>query len=125
MILTYKLNGDRKKSFEVKIKADSIEEGDELMEEIISGKIDKYDLVNNEMDWEGYFPITSVSRDDLESEGFDISNVSDDDMRTLADTMGNAYCDNGYWIDLRIIAEEYLNIPFKEDKKERSKNANK
>lgn len=32
----------------------------------------------------GYFPITSVHRDDLEGKGFDVKKISDDDMRNLA-----------------------------------------
>ena len=32
----------------------------------------------------GYFPITSVHRDDLEGQGFDVEKISDDDMQNLA-----------------------------------------
>ena len=31
----------------------------------------------------GYFPITSVHRDDLEGQGFDVEKISDDDMQNL------------------------------------------
>ena len=58
-----------------------------------------------------FFPITSVSRDDLLSEGFDISDVSDSDMEALARKMGDSCCDNGYWESLDIIANQYLDIP--------------
>jgi len=58
----------------------------------------------------GSFPITSVSREDLESKGFDTSKVDDSTMERLASKMGDAYCENGFWIDLPIIAE-YLEIP--------------
>lgn len=56
------------------------------------------------------FPITSICRADLKDAGFDINNVSDSDMERLANKMANAYCDNGFWIDMPIIAD-YLEIP--------------
>jgi len=59
------------------------------------------------------FPITSVCRVDLESKGFDTSKVDDADMEYLASKMADAYCDNGFWEDLQIIAEENLKIPKK------------
>lgn len=58
----------------------------------------------------GYFPITRVSRDDLKAKGFWTNNVDDATMERLASKMGDAYLDNGYWIDLEIIAE-HLDIP--------------
>ena len=51
------------------------------------------------------FPITSVSREDLIDIGFDAKNVDDGIMEHLASKMADAYCDNGFWIDLPIIAE--------------------
>ncbi|PIQ68300.1 MAG: hypothetical protein COV91_04865 [Candidatus Taylorbacteria bacterium CG11_big_fil_rev_8_21_14_0_20_46_11] len=55
------------------------------------------------------FPIMSVCRADLESAGFDTTNVDDDMMSELASKMANAYCDLGFWQDIRILAE-YLKI---------------
>ena len=60
-----------------------------------------------------YFPITSVSRDDLEFIGFDTRNVSDSTMEYLAKKMADDYLEQLYWISLRVIAE-YLEIPQKE-----------
>lgn len=60
-----------------------------------------------------FFPITSVSRDDLESIGFDTSNVSDSTMEYLAKKMANDYLDQLYWFSLEINAE-YLEIPKKD-----------
>lgn len=60
------------------------------------------------------FPITTVCRDDLESIGFDTTNVDDSTMEQLASKMSNAYCDSGFWIDLPICAEA-LDIPRKEE----------
>ena len=57
-----------------------------------------------------YFKITSIHRADLDSIGFDISNVDDDTMIELADKMKEAYLEQGFWIDLPILAEQ-LGIP--------------
>jgi hypothetical protein len=66
-----------------------------------------------------YFPISSVHRDDLAGEGFDVSNVTDDQMQTIADKMADAYTDSDvYWIDLRIIAADCAGVPKKLGKEE-------
>ena len=36
-----------------------------------------------------YFPISSVCRDDLESKGFDVSDVTDSQMKKLAAKLGD------------------------------------
>lgn len=53
-----------------------------------------------------FWPITSVAREDVKEAGFNIENVSDVDMERLADKMEDAYVGNGFWDDLKIIAEE-------------------
>lgn len=58
-----------------------------------------------------YFPISSVCRDDLESKGFDVSDVTDSQMSELAGKLGNDYCEQLFWISMGIIAEECLKIP--------------
>ncbi|HVM60181.1 MAG TPA: hypothetical protein VMV72_04875 [Verrucomicrobiae bacterium] len=62
-------------------------------------------LRENEGALTGYFPITSVSRADLENIGIDSKQYDDGDMKQLASKMADAYCDNIFWIDLPIIAE--------------------
>ncbi|MGO9685870.1 MAG: hypothetical protein ACLPTZ_25420 [Beijerinckiaceae bacterium] len=62
---------------------------------------------------DGYFPITSVHRADLESLGYDVSDVDDATMIRLAGKMANAYRELVFWIDLPIIADA-LEIPMKE-----------
>lgn len=52
------------------------------------------------------FPITSVCRADLEQAGFNPKDVDDDIMSELASKMANAYCDFGFWEDLKILAED-------------------
>jgi len=65
-------------------------------------------------DDEGYFQISSLHRDDLESIGYDTSRVDDSDMKTLAAKLGSDYCDQLFWDSLPIIAD-HLGIPLKED----------
>ena len=62
----------------------------------------------------GGFPITSVAREDLESRGFDASNVTDEQMAEIADHMQDAYCDDAFWVELDVIAED-MGIPRKEE----------
>lgn len=68
------------------------------------------ELESRDRENEGAFKITSVAREDLESRGFDTSKVSDSTMKRLASKMADAYCEQGFWIDLEIIAE-YLGVP--------------
>ena len=60
------------------------------------------------------FPITSVCRADL-VEALHISEeeareIDDADMRKIASKLADAYCENGFWIDLPIIAEYVLDM---------------
>lgn len=59
-----------------------------------------------------FFPITSVSRDDLESKGFDTSEITDEQMKRLASKMADDYLEQMYWISMTIIAEN-LGFPKK------------
>ena len=59
------------------------------------------------------FIITEVSREDLEGIGFDTSNISDDTMERLASKLGDDYCEQLFWGSLKVLAEEYFNIPKK------------
>jgi hypothetical protein len=62
---------------------------------------------------QGFFPITSVSRDDLASQGFETSTVTDEHMAEIADHMQDAYYDDAFWVELDVIADD-LGIPRKE-----------
>ena len=62
----------------------------------------------------GYFPITSVHRDDLQGVGFDVERISDDDMKELARKMANDYCEQLFWGSIEIIAE-ILGFPKKKN----------
>lgn len=63
------------------------------------------------------FAIAHVSRADLEDKGYDTSNVDDATMERLASKLGDAYVENGFWIDLPIMSD-YLEIPKKENENE-------
>ena len=59
----------------------------------------------------GYFPITSVHRNDLADYGFDVSGVTDEQMERLADKMGDLYVEvGGFWDQMEEIAEQ-MGIP--------------
>lgn len=60
------------------------------------------------------FPITSVSRGDLDAKGFDTSEVDDATMERLASKMADDYCEQLFWSSMEIIAE-YMDIPKKVD----------
>ena len=66
------------------------------------------------MEQKEFFEITSVSREDLESRGFDTSNVTDEMMQELASKMADDYCEQLFWDSMTIIAKECLNIPMKD-----------
>lgn len=60
------------------------------------------------------FCISRLSREDLESIGFDTSDVDDKTMQALAEDLGEDYCNQLFWTSLEIIAEESYHIPKKE-----------
>jgi hypothetical protein len=54
------------------------------------------------------FPVASLSREDLETRGFDTSHVSDALMSKLAETLGDSFVGYGeYWEALDYAAERY------------------
>lgn len=73
-------------------------------------KLGKYLVSTDNVLEKGYFKITSVHRDDLEDRGFNTQDVSDETMKELGEKLGSAYVENGFWVDLDIIAED-LGIP--------------
>lgn len=66
---------------------------------------------------DGFFYITSVHRDDLEERGFDVSGVTDVEMRRLARKMSDDYCNQLFHESMEILAE-CLGIPRKEKRDE-------
>ena len=59
------------------------------------------------------FEITAVTREDLESRGFDTTNITDAQMEELARKMCDDYLEQMFWISLDIIAEDIIGIPKK------------
>lgn len=60
-----------------------------------------------------WFPITSITRGDLEQIGFDTSGVDDETMQNLAGKLADDYIEQMFWISAGILAEDRFNIPKK------------
>jgi hypothetical protein len=61
--------------------------------------------------WNREFVITSVTRADLQKQGFpdeQIAQLSYEDMQAIAAAMEDIYCDNGYWEDLELCTKRTL-----------------
>ena len=61
-------------------------------------------------DMEGFFPISYLHRDDLEGIGYDVSDVSDWDMETIAGKLGSDYTGQLFHSSLPIIAD-HVGVP--------------
>lgn len=68
------------------------------------------DVASKILERAGYFYITSLHRDDLECKGFDVSEITDEDMRMLAKLMRNDYCGQLFHSSMEILAE-CMDIP--------------
>lgn len=53
-----------------------------------------------------FFPVTSISRDDLASLGYKTEDITDEQMEQLARKMANDYLEQLYWTSMDIIAED-------------------
>ena len=98
-------------------------ENDDLLDDMQDGRVtvsgDHYTaeikVINEEESTrKESFPITSVSRGDLDAKGFDTSEVDDATMERLASKMADDYCEQLFWSSMEIIAE-YMDIPKKVD----------
>ena len=58
------------------------------------------------------FPITSVSRADLDYKGYDTKKITDENMKALAKKMSDTYLEGSFWIDLDYLAD-HLGFPKK------------
>ena len=59
------------------------------------------------------FPLTSISREDLEAVGLDPSETDDETMTSIASKMTDDILNQMYWTSMEIIAEERYNVPRK------------
>lgn len=53
------------------------------------------------------FPIVDICREDLESRGFDTTNVTNEDMCDIADSMRDSLFDQSYWEIMTYTAEDF------------------
>ena len=87
--------------------------------DVIEKHVQEQDLASSRekaeklLESDGFFYITSVHRDDLEERGFDVSEVTDSDMRYLSRLMGKDYCSQLFHESMEILAE-MMGIPKKE-----------
>lgn len=58
------------------------------------------------------FPITTICKEDVETAGFDVSNITEEQLQNIANDMEDMYLRDGFWHDLRTSAEE-IGIPKK------------
>lgn len=54
-----------------------------------------------------FFVVSEVGREDLINEGWDAEKLDDSTMQNIANKMGEAFCDCGYWDILNSVAEYY------------------
>jgi hypothetical protein len=57
------------------------------------------------------FKITSVTREDLADIGFDVTNITDEQMEQLAKRMCDDYLEQMFWLSMEIIAEDIMKFP--------------
>ena len=84
-----------------------------LNDEVINLDTHWVKMINDDRD---YYPISSLHIDDLKHSGFDVSTVTEDDMRMLADKLSDDYCEQLFWGSLKIIADA-IGIPRKKQSK--------
>ena len=87
---------------------------EEFAELVNDGRFDQFNYwVRIIDDKEGYFPISYLHKDDIESIGYDVSKISDSDMKTIARKLGDDYTEQLFWSSLPIFAD-YVGVPSKE-----------
>lgn len=63
------------------------------------------------IDWHKEFPVTSITRVDLQEAGFtdeQISQLTDEDMVAIASKMEDMYCEYGFWEDLELATNKFV-----------------
>jgi hypothetical protein len=75
------------------------------------------DVLNLDTHWarviednHGRYPVSFLNIDDLESSGFDVSEVTESDLYSLVNKLNKDYREWHYWQSLKIIAD-HLGIP--------------
>ena len=93
------------------MKANSVFAADEFDDQVTfeDCKVRKVDPQKNQpgnYQVDGFFSITTIQREDLKEVGFDVSNVTDEQMASLAAEMAANYCRQLFWENLETVAEE-------------------
>jgi hypothetical protein len=78
-----------------------------------TSKLSQAQLEQALIDNYGYYPLTYLSKEDLEEMDFDTDKVNDETMKKISGKMTDIYLDNGFWEDMRL-ATEQLGVPSKE-----------
>ena len=81
----------------------------------IQNVIEAISTTNEVKDVTGLYPavVSYLCLDDLEYKGYDTTNLTQQDLESVASKMGNYHLDYGYWDDLEN-ACDFLKIPRKE-----------
>lgn len=53
-----------------------------------------------------YFAIATLTREDLVTDGYDVSNITDKEMDEIAEKLGDMYVEHVFWQDLVYVADE-------------------
>lgn len=64
-------------------------------------------LIKEHLKQEPIFEVLTVSRDDIEGQGYDASGLSDEQMEKFADQLGESLMENDYWAAVDSMAEAY------------------
>ena len=89
----------------------SIKDAEKLLEEVRTKS--NREMACDLLIEDGIFFITGVSREDIESRGFDTTGLSDAQMSRFADKMADSYVENYFWDSIDGLAYAY-GLPVKE-----------
>ena len=97
------------------MKANSVFVTDEFddkvtFEDCMVRKVDSHKIPLGDFQMDGFFSITAIQKEDLKEVGFDISNVTNEQMSRLAAEMAANYYRQLFWGNLETVAED-IGIP--------------
>jgi len=90
------------------VKRYSLDEFAELINDECFNEVNNWVRIIDDMS--GYFPISYLHRDDLKGIGYDVSEVSDWDMETIAEKLGSDYTEQLFHSSLPIIVD-HVGVP--------------
>lgn len=94
-------------NFEANIEELSFEDVISILRTLeVQKGLDRFEVVCKE-----YFPITSLSREDIAELGFKgAENLSDSVMERIARKMADAYLESSFWVDLDIMVSDFTDL---------------